>query len=304
MKKLLSFFFVILSCTTAWASTTTPQVVQFVWPWASGAGGAANMMRHLLNAANQQQTKYEFVWTQKLGAGSSIAANHVLSSTSLAIIANGDAMYTRPLMYNEAHDITKFQVISAICSNTPLALYSKKYTSVDQLRNVNVSVGINPGTATQMLTSLLMANNPDLKFTVVPYKGLPESITDMLGGHLDATVAFLGSGSAALSASNASILGITGTRGFANMPTFASQRVKGVEQLTNTFYIFAPRTLNPVTAQDFNRIFNAAINSDLYKEACLNERGQIETLTIEQAERLHQSNQQKWQRFTQGIAKQ
>lgn len=304
MKKLLTFFLLAITCATAWAQTNAPRTVEFVWPWASGAGGVANMMRHLMNAANQQQTKYQFVWTQKLGAGSSIGANHVLSSNSLAILANGDGMYTRPLMYNEAHDVTQFQIITTICSNTPLALYSKKYTSVDQLRNKDISVGVNPGTAVQLLTSLLINNNPDIKFTVVPYKGLPESITDMLGGHLDATVAFVGSGSSALSAANVSVLGITGTRSFPNMPTFASQRIKGVDQLTNTFYIFAPRTLDATTAQELNMIFNAAAKSDQYKEACQNERGQVEAITLDQAARLHQSNIQKWQKFTQGIVKQ
>lgn len=304
MKWILACIMLSVTCATAWSQNTAPRTVEFVWPWASGAGGVATMMRHLMNAANQQQSKYQFVWTQKLGAGSSIGANHVLSLTSLAILANGDGMYIRPLMYNEAHDATRFQIITTICTHTPLALYSRKYTSADQMRNRDVSVGVNPGTATQLLTSLLVNHNPDIKFTVVPYKGLPESITDMMGGHLDATVAFVGSGSVALSAANVSVLGITGTRSFPNMPTFASQRIKGVDQLTNSFYIFAPSTLDAVVAQEFNAIFNAAANSEQYKEACLSERGQVEAITLDQAARLHQSNLQKWQRFTQGIVKQ
>lgn len=306
MKKLISILAIAMASFSAWATTaqTQPQIVQFVWPWASGAGGVATMMRHLIDAANQQQNKYQFVFTQKLGAGGTIAANHVLSSNSLAVIANGDAMYTRPLMYNEAHDITQFQVLNTICSNTPLALYSRKYTSMDQLKNKDVSIGINPGTATQMLTSLIAQNNPEFKFTVIPYKGLPESITDMLGGHLDATVAFVGSGSAALQIPGVSVLGISGNRSLPGMSTFASLNIKGVDQLTNSFYIFAPKTLDPVVAREFNSIFNAAVNSSPYKETCASERGTVESLSFDQAERLHQSNIQKWRRFAQGIPKQ
>ena len=86
MKKIISTLAIALACFSVWATPTQPQTVQFVWPWASGAGGVATMMRHLVNAANQQQDKYQFVFTQKLGAGGTIAANHVLSSNSLAVI--------------------------------------------------------------------------------------------------------------------------------------------------------------------------------------------------------------------------
>lgn len=303
MKKIISAIAIALACFSTWA-TAQPQTVQFVWPWASGAGGVATMMRHLIDAANQQQTKYQFVFTQRLGAGGTIAANHVLSSSSLAVLANGDAVYTRPLLYNESHDVTQFQLISAVCSNTPLALYSRKYSSMDQLKNKDVSIGINPGTATQMLTGLITQNNPEFKFTVVPYKGLPESITDMLGGHLDATVAFVGSGSAALQVPGVSVLGVSGTRAIPGMSTFASLNVKGVDQLTNSFYIFAPKTLDPAVAREFNSIFNAAANSSPYKDTCISERGIVESVPFDQTEKLHQSNMQKWRRFAQGIPKQ
>jgi tripartite-type tricarboxylate transporter receptor subunit TctC len=304
MKKIISTLAIALACFSVWATPTQPQTVQFVWPWASGAGGVATMMRHLVNAANQQQDKYQFVFTQKLGAGGTIAANHVLSSNSLAVIANGDAMYTRPLMYNEAHDITQFQVVSSICSNMPLALYSRKYTSIDQLKNKDVTVGINPGTATQLLTSLIANSNPEFKFMAVPYKGLPESITDMLGGHIDSTVAFVGSGGSALSSPGVTVLGISGNRSLPGMPTFASQKVRGVEQLTNGFYIFAPRSLDATVAQEFNKIFNSAAESGAFKEVCTSERGMVEAVAFDQTEKLHQFSIQKWKRFTQGISKQ
>ena len=180
MKKIISTLAITLACFSVWATPTQPQTVQFVWPWASGAGGVATMMRHLVNAANQQQDRYQFVFTQKLGAGGAIAANYVLSSNSLAVIANGDAMYTRPLMYNEAHDITKFQVVSSICSNMPLALYSRKYTSIDQLKNKDATVGINPGTATQLLTSLIFNNAAEsdaFKEVCTSERGMVEAVT-------------------------------------------------------------------------------------------------------------------------------
>jgi tripartite-type tricarboxylate transporter receptor subunit TctC len=138
----------------------------------------------------------------------------------------------------------------------------------------------------------------------VPYKGLPESITDMLGGHIDSTVAFVGSGGSALSSPGVTVLGISGNRSLPGMPTFASQKVRGVEQLTNGFYIFAPRSLDATVAQEFNKIFNSAAESGAFKEVCTSERGMVETVAFDQTEKLHQFSIQKWKRFTQGISKQ
>jgi tripartite-type tricarboxylate transporter receptor subunit TctC len=302
MKKIISVLAIALACFSASATPVTPQTVQLVWPFAVGGMGA--MTRSLMDIANQQQSTYQFVFTHKPGAGSTVAANYVLSSNSLTVFANSDGMYTRPLMYNESHDPTQFQLVSATCTNIPLAIYSRRYTSVDNLKNKDVSVGIIPGTATQLFTRLLAANNPDLKFTDVSYKGIPESTVDVLGGHVDANVAFLGKTGSALGSGDVSLLGISGTRSFPGAPTFASLKIKGVEQLTNGYYIFVPRTVDAKIAQDLNRIFNNAANSDAFKEICTGERGTVESVTFVQTEKMHQSNMQQWTRLARGIAKQ
>jgi tripartite-type tricarboxylate transporter receptor subunit TctC len=302
MKKIISIIVIALTCFSATATPTTPQTVQMVWPFA--VGGLGTMIRSLIDIANQQQNTYQFVFTHKPGAGSTIAANYVLSSNSLVILANSDGMYTRPLMYHDSHNPKKFQLISAVCVNIPMAIYSRKYKSVDNLKNKEVSVGIIPGTVTQLFTRLLSINNPDLKFTEVPYKGVPESTTDMLGGHLDSNVAFISNGNSALQMSNVSVLGISGTRSFPGLPTFASLNVKGAEQLTNSYYIFIDRNADIKLAQDFNKIFNNAVNSNAFKEVCTNERGAVESVMFNQTEKMHQSNMQIWKQLTKGILKQ
>lgn len=285
------------------SAAATPQTVQLVWPFAPGSAPAM-MFRTLIDSANQQQSKYQIVFVNKPGAGGAIAANYTTASNTLTVLASTSSFYTRPLMYNESHDPDQFQLVGAICLQSPMAMFSRRYTSFNELKNNTVTVGINPGSVTQLFTRLLAQHNPELKFTDVPYKGIPEATTDMLGRHIDASIDLLNAGSLARLTPDTIVIGISGTRSFPGMPTFASLNVKGVEQLTNSYYIFVPRTVDAKIAQDLNRIFNNAANSDAFKEVCANERGTVENVPFGQTEKMHQSNMQQWSRLTRGISKQ
>lgn len=299
MKKLLAVLATAWSCVTAQAN---PQSVQIVWPFAAGSTQAI-MVRNLIESANQQQSKYQFVFVNRPGAGGAIAANYVTSTNTLTVLASTSSFYTRPLMYNESHDPEQFRLVSAICLQSPLAMFSRKYASFNDLKNNNVTVGINPGSVTQLFTRLIAQNNPELKFTEVPYKGTPEATTDMLGKHIDTSIDLLSVGNLARLTPDTSVIGISGTRSLPNMPSFSSLKVKGLDNLTNSYYVFVPRSTDAATAQELNRIFNTAIN-DAVRESCNNERGIVEIVPFDRTEKLHQTNQAQWRQITQGIAKQ
>lgn len=299
MKKLFAILAIALSSITAQAN---PQPVQIVWPFAPGSTQAV-MFRSLIESANQQQSKYQFVFVNKPGAGGAIAANYTTASNTLTVLASTSSFYTRPLMYNESHDPEQFRLVSAICLQGPLAMYSRKYTSFNDMKNNSVTVGIIPGSVTQLFTRLLAQQNPELKFTEVPYKGTPEATTDMLGRHIDANIDLLSVGTLARMTPDTAVIGITGTRSLPNMPSMASLKVKGLDNLTNSYYVFVPRSTDNATTQELNRIFNNAIN-EAVRESCNNERGVVEIVSFDRAEKLHQTNQTQWRQITQGIAKQ
>ena len=299
MKKIIAAAAVALSCLMANANT---QPVQIVWPFAPGSTQAV-MFRNLIESANQQQSKYQFVFVNRPGAGGAIAANYTTAANSLTVLASTSSFYTRPLMYNESHDPEQFRLVSAICLQSPLAMFSRKYSSFNDLKNNTVTVGINPGSVTQLFTRLLVQHNPELKFTDVPYKGTPEATTDMLGRHIDTSIDLLSVGNLARLTPDTAVIGISGTRNLANMPSFSSLKVKGLDNLTNNYYVFVPRSADIATTQELSRIFNSAIN-EAVRESCNNERGVVEIVPFDRAEKLHQTNQAQWRQITQGIAKQ
>lgn len=299
MKKIIASALLAVSSLTY---ANQPQTVQVVWPFAPGSTQAV-MVRHLIESANEQQSKYHFIFVNKPGAGGAIAANYTTSANTHTVLASTSSFYTRPLMYNESHDPEQFRLVSAICLQSPLAMFSRKYSSFNELKDGNVTVGINPGSVTQLFTRLLTQHNPELKFTDVPYKGTPEATTDMLGRHIDASIDLLSAGNLARLPADATVIGISGTRSLPNMPAFSSLKVKGLENLTNNYYLFLPRSIDSLIARELNRIFNAAINNTV-RESCNNERGIVEIVSFDRTEKLHQTNQTQWRQITQGITKQ
>jgi tripartite-type tricarboxylate transporter receptor subunit TctC len=288
-----------LSLAAITSAVASSQPVQVVWPFAPGSSQAV-MIRGLLDSANQQQNKYQFVFVNKPGAGGAIAANHVSDSSQLAVLASTSSFYTRPLLYTESHDPQQFNLVSVTCANGPVALFSRKYKSFDELKGRETTVGIIPGSITQLFSQLLAKNNPEFKFLEVPYKGTPEATTDMLAKHIDANVELLGTASLARLTPDASVLGISGGKSVANLPY---TRIRGTDNLTNSYYMFVPGKVSFSTVKELSGIFNSASNA-VVKNGCDNERGLIKLVPFEQTEKLHQSNMQQWKQITEGIPKQ
>jgi tripartite-type tricarboxylate transporter receptor subunit TctC len=302
MKKFIIALATMAMLSFSATAAATNQVVQVVWPFAPGSAQATRV-RHLIESANQQQQRFQFVFVHKPGAGGTIAANYTSSASTLTVLASSDSFYTRPMMYHESHDLNKFLLVNAICSKSPLAMFSRKYSTVPELKAQNVTVGVIPGSVTQLFVQQLSRNNPGFKFTEVPYKGTTEATTDMLGKHIDASVDLIGQDALARLLPGTSVVGITGNRSLPNMPSMASQQIRGVDQLTMSYYLFVPATVDSVVTQELTQIFNAAIN-DAVRKTCADESGVVEIVTADKTKQLHQANIKRWQDLTQGIEKQ
>lgn len=298
MKKV----FAAVSMLFSLAAQASPQIVEMVWPFAAGSS-QATMFRNLLESANQQQSQYRFIFTNKPGAGGAIAANYSATATTLTVLASTSSFYTRPLMYHASHDPQQFRLISAVCVNSPVAMFSRRYSSLAALKTNDVTVGIIPGSITQLFTHLLVQHNPGLKFIDIPYKGTPEATTAMLGNQIDASIDLLSTTNLSRLTPDTTVIGISGTRNIANISSFSSLKIQGLENLTNSYYVFVPRSVDLSTAQELNRIFNSAINPTV-RENCNDENGDVETVLFDHTEKLHQINQTRWRQITQGITKQ
>ena len=79
-KKILATIFMLASL-SAWSA----EKISIVWGFAPGSN-QANFYRAIVNELNATQTKYEFVFENRPGAGGAIAARYVLANPDTAIL--------------------------------------------------------------------------------------------------------------------------------------------------------------------------------------------------------------------------
>ncbi len=297
MKNILLIAALFLSSSLVKAQT----VVQVVWPFAAGSS-QANMVRSILDSANNQQNKYKFIFVNKPGAGGSLAANYVLETKDNVVLASTSSFYIRPMLYKNSHEVNDFRPINVFCESQPLAIFSKKVKSLTDISNNQITLGVIPGSITTLVTRALAKENNNIKIIEVPYKGTPEATSDMLGGHIAGSVDFIGTSILSRFTADVNVLGITGKRTINNFNTFTSLGVKGLENISSDYFILVSSSVNAERASEFSKIFQLA-TSEKTKNICEEDFGQVSRLNIEHSEQVHRTNIEKWTKLTQGIAK-
>ena len=297
MKKILATLLAVLSLGVSAQTRTIP----VVWPFAIGSP-QANMVRSIIDSANKEQNKYQFILVNKPGAGGSIAANHVLEHDGPAVLASTSSFYIRPLLYKDSHNVDQFQIASTICTGQPVAIYSKKLSTLSEAQGREINIGVIPGSITTLVTKAIKRENPEIKIQEIPYKGTPDATTDMLAGHIDGSTDFIGKSISSRFDSTVKVWGITGTKNFGTFRTFAQQQVKGLDNVTNDYFMFVSSKTDTITRQELGRLFDANIN-DRTKALCEDDFGTVTVTPNNRLDALHQQTKSRWIQLTQGIAR-
>ena len=296
MKKIL----VLLAMMVA-SIAHAQKTVNVVWPFAVGSP-QANMVRTMIESANSQQEKYQFVFLHKPGAGGAVAANNVTESKDLALLASTSSFYVRPLLYKDSHNVDDFNMVTLVCAAQPLAIFSKKINSFSMTNGRDVSLGVIPGSITTLVTRTIKRENTDIRVLEVPYKGTTEATTDMLGGHIDGSVDFIGTSSTSRFGNDIKVLGITGKRQINGYPTFQSLKVYGLENVTNDYFYFVNKSVDVATRQELNRILSNSY-TEKTRFFCEDDFGQLVKTPYTQVDEIHKSNKVRWEKLTSGVIK-
>lgn len=295
--KVVIILISLLFSSLAYAQKT----VQVFWPFAAGSS-QANMVRTIIDSANAQQDKYKFVFAHKPGAGGAVAAQAVADSKELALLAHTSSFYIRPLLYKESHNVDDFNMVTLYCTAQPLAIFSKKINKLSDAQGREIKLGIIPGSITSLVPKAIKRENPDIKIIEVPYKGTPEATTDMLGGHIDGSVDFIGTSVTARFGNDIKVLGLTGKRSLSGYPTFQSLQVKGLENVSNDYFFFVNKSVDTATRNELNKMITNAY-TEKTKFFCEDDFGQLVTTPFNQVDNVNLSHRQRWEKLTAGSVK-
>lgn len=251
------------------------ETVSIVWGFSIGSN-QANTVRHIIEEANNSQQKYKFVLENKTGAGGSIAANYVLQNPTNSLVAMSSSFFIRPAFEpSGAHDLDKFQVALVQATGAPLVLVSKKYKTLPELlKQEQFNIGVSGvGSMSDMLANTIKGGNKNV--TIVPFKGMLDATTAAAAGHVDSAITFSIDSQAFIDSGEVQIIAYTGKRDFGNYKnlSFSAQGIKGLEDLTANYAIFASKEMPADKIKEINAILSRANASakvhDSYKKDLL-----------------------------------
>lgn len=296
MKTLLCWLLTFVSfCATARETVT----IYYAW---TASDTQANFHRVLADEANRIQTRYQFVFDTRPGAGGSIAANHVLN-TNNALLATSSAFYVRPNFFpNDSHDIAKFRPVFPQCA-APAAVTSRRFRSwADVPLDRPISIGVSGmGTTTHLIAHQVAARFPQA--IIVPFRSTTDAVVAVLGDSVDLAVNFLGESAQYVEQRKLTVLGVTGLQPVSGHATLTSQGfAKNLESMTIPAQILAPNTWSDSKVNDIRAVMRlAGLRSaviDSYKvDHCINNNQMSDTDITTWF--LRQTTD--WRRITQGV---
>lgn len=219
--------------------------------------------RALLEQANKNQTKYQFIPEHKPGAGGSIAAAYVNTNERLTLLGTAAAFFVRPHLYDNAgYTFAQFKPVYLI-ANSPVALTTKNKDLNTILAQDKISIGTaGAGSGTHLYALKFKAQHPNKDILVVPYKSSTEALQDVLGGHIDLAYEFLGDAEA----KGVKILGTTGTKKIKDYPLLKDIGYSDNSELIGVYHILVKKDVPDAIVRELREIFNEAEKSTKFQE--------------------------------------
>lgn len=242
--------------------------ISLVYSW-TASDKAANYYRALVDEANKQQTRYNFIFEPRPGAGGTIAANHTLIAPNTTLWINSSAGFIRPHLFPaESHDMTKFRSILPMCVS-PFVIASIKYKRWQDIpRDAKLTIGNSGLGGTTHLVSLQIAKKfPNM--IIIPFKSTSEAFFGVLSGSVDLSVGFFGDSEDYRqpgASQQVYWLGQTGRDSIKNTELLANQGFnRDLLDMSTPQQIFAAKSMSEERFRDLRRILMEAAQTPLVR---------------------------------------
>ena len=250
----------LLAASLTFAQAYPAKPIKFVVPFP--AGSATDVVGRQLADAMGKELGQSIIVDNKAGAQGTIGASEVknaapdgytlmvtTSTTQAAVVS-----LLKKVPYDPAKDFTPIGKIAT----TPFVLITNDKVPANDLKSFIAYVKANPGkvrfgqgSSGSWVSGSLFASMIQGDMQMIPYKGIPPAITDMLGGSIEVVFADLGNAQAQIKGSKVKAFGVTSLKRSAalpNLPAIAEQ-VPGYE-LVPWFALVGPANLpKEVTAK-------------------------------------------------------
>jgi len=260
----------------AWKPERTVEVVVFAAP-----GGGNDKSARIMHKIWQETKLVDAVVTNKVGGGGSLAYTYVSQKA-------GDAHYIAiaqaglitnhitgrsPLHYSDLTPLSfvgSEPVALAVRADSP---YKTLKEFVEQLRkdpaSLSISVGSTRGAVNHFTLARLAktAGIDPRQLKILVFGGGAESVTNLLGGHIDAMVQAVNNAIPHHKAGKMRILGLSTAQRSPGLPDAPTFREQGYDVVMEGWTIFVgPKGMTPAQVAYWEGVFQKTVQHDLWKQ--------------------------------------
>jgi tripartite-type tricarboxylate transporter receptor subunit TctC len=275
------------------------------------AGGATDTFARSIGQKLSERWKQPVVIENRAGAGGVIGTEAVAKAPAdgytLLVTYEGSQAINPSLYENLPFDsVRDFEPIATIAA-TPFLLIVGPQTQAKTFQEFLALARANPdklnygsagnGSVNHLLGEMLKVE-ADIRITHVPYKGAPQAISDVIGGHLDTAFASAPSVIAAVQQGLVRALAVSSGQRVAispETPTIAEGGVKGFD--VNPWWgIFGPAGLSPAIVTKINSDVAEILKTPEFQEVLAKQGATSITSSPEEFGKLLKKDIEKWAR--------
>ena len=274
--KLLFPLILALAAFSAQGQTYPSKPVKLVVPFP--AGSATDQVARLIGAQLQASLKQPFVVENKAGAQGGIAAGEVARAApdgyTLMVTTNTPQAANVSLFKKLNYDPVKdFAPIARLGTTSFMLMVKPDYPAkdlkgfLDHVRKQPGKLSAGYGSAGSQVSLAMLKSMGKLDVVEVPYKGIPQAVTDTMGGSLAFTFVDLGNAIAQAKGGKLRGLGVTSAKRTplaSDQPAIAEE-LPGYE-LIAWFALVAPAKTPPDAIQKIHAASVQALKNDEVKE--------------------------------------
>jgi tripartite-type tricarboxylate transporter receptor subunit TctC len=294
--------------TTAHAQTFPSKQIRFVVPFP--AGSATDAVGRVVGQAMSEALGQSITVENKAGAQGTIGAKDVKDAagdgyTLLVTTSTTQAAVTSLLKSVPYDPVKDFTPIGKI-GTTPFVLITQQSFPANDLQGLIANAKANPGklafgqgSSGSWVSGSLFSSMAGADILMVPYKGIPPAITDLLGGNLQIVFADLGNGMAQLKGGKVKAFGVTSPKRASQIPDVpAISEVLPGYDLVAWFALMAPANVPKEVAAKLTATLQAVLQKPEVKQKLSNAGIDIDSSDAAGLAKLIESESKRWAMLT------